>query len=531
MSVQFSSVSDTIIPILNLEYNNMPQNTVNNKRIAKNTIFLYFRTFLVMLITLYTSRVVLRVLGETDYGIYNLIGGVVVFFGFMNTAMSSAVQRYLNFHLGRGETEDVQKVFSMSIVTHLIIVLCVIILGETLGLWFVETQLNIPDSRMEAGLWVYQFSLASCCINIIRIPYNAAIIAYEKMDFYAYLSIIEVLLKLGIVFLLTSCQFDALVVYTILLFGVSIIVFILYKIYCSRHFSTTKVIWFWNKSLFKKLMSFSGWSLFGSVANISVNQGLSILFNIFNGVKINAALGLAHQIQAALTSFISSFQTAFSPQIVKSYSAGEHSSFYNLLFRTSRMSYCLVFILAIPLIVCINPILKIWLVDVPHYTSQFAVVYIIYCMADALSGPLWVAVQATGDIKKYQIQISCLILLNLPLAYLVLVKGLSPVIALSFRAGFNIIAYIYRIVYLTKYVSFPGWLYVKNVTFPILIMTIISVPIALFLSRFTISNYQSLIVFITMMAINIVLVFALGIKRQERDYLMSMIKSKILKKI
>lgn len=507
----------------------MSHNVINNKRIARNTIFLYFRTFLVMLITLYTSRVVLRVLGETDYGIYNLIGGVVVFFSFMNTAMSSAVQRYLNYHLGRGEDEDVQKVFSMSIVTHLLIVLCVIILGETIGLWFVETQLNIPDSRVEAVLWVYHFSLASCCVNIIRIPYNAAIIAYEKMDFYAYLSIVEVLLKLAIVFLLTSCQFDALIVYSILLFGVSIIVFLLYTLYCYRHFYTTKVIWFWNKSLFKKLISFSGWSLFGSVANISVNQGLSILFNIFNGVKINAALGLAHQIQVALTSFISSFQTAFSPQIVKSYSAGEHSSFYDLLFRTSRMSYCLVFILAIPLIVCINPVLKIWLVDVPHYTSQFAVVYIIYCMADALSGPLWVAVQATGDIKKYQIQISCLILLNLPLAYLVLMKGLNPVIALSFRAAFNILAYIYRIVYLTKYVSFPGKLYLKNVTFPIMIMTLISVPIAFLLSRLANSNYQSLIVFITMMAINIVLVLILGIKRQERELLVNMVKSKVSK--
>lgn len=508
----------------------MSDSTSNNKRIAKNTLFLYFRTFIIMLISLYTSRVVLKALGETDFGIYNLVGGIVIFFGFMNTAMSAATQRYLNYHLGREEKNEVRRVFSMSIIIHLMIVFGVIVLGETIGLWFVETQLNIPSERCSAALWVYQFSLFYCCINIIRIPYNAIIIAYEKMDFYAYLSIIEAVLKLGIIYLLVISPIDSLIFYSVLIFAVGVAVFLMYKIYCNRHFSTSKIQWFWDQTLFSKLMSFSGWSLFGSVANVSVNQGISVFLNLLFGVTLNAALGLAHQIHAAMMSFISSFQTAFSPQIVKNYAAKEYNSFHNLIFRSSRLSYCLVFVLAIPLIVCINPILKFWLTDVPDYTASFSVIYIIYCMIDALSGPLWVSVQATGNIKRYQIEISLLILLNLPLVYLVLLCGFSPVYALSVRAATNLLAYFYRIIYLTKRISFPGIKYLKQVTIPIGLMTIISMPLAIFLSRFTTSIVLTIIVFAAMALFNLILVLTIGIERSERDMMIHFLEKKMLNK-
>lgn len=504
--------------------------TTNNKRIAKNTIFLYFRTFLVMLVTLYTSRVVLRALGETDFGIYNLIGGIIVFFGFLNSAMSAATQRFLNYHLGKGELSEVHRVFSMSVITHLIIVLCVLLLGETVGLSIVETQLNIPVERNMAAFWVYQFSLLCCCINIIRIPYNAAIIAYEKMDFYAYLSIVEVSLKLCIVYLLRVSPIDALVSYSVLILGVGIVVFLVYKLYCNNHFATTHIIWFWDKTLFFKLMSFSGWSLIGSVANVSVNQGLSILINIFYGVTLNAALGLAHQIQSAMTSFISSFQTPFSPQIVKNYAAKEYDLFNDLIFRSSRLSYCLVFVFAVPLIVCINPILKIWLTEVPAYTESFSIVYIVYCMVDALSGPLWVSVQATGNIRRYQIEISLIILLNLPLAYLFIIYGFNPVFALALRAGINLLAYIYRIVFLTKKISFPGVKYVKDVVAPVLLMTIISLPIAMYLSIFLVSLSLTFFIFVAIVFINLILAYSVGLNRNERIMLKNVITKKFLKR-
>ncbi len=499
----------------------------DNKRIARNTLFLYFRTLLVMLVTLYMSRVVLRVLGEVDYGIYNLIGGIVVFFGFMNTAMSAATQRYLNFHLGRGEHEEVRRVFSMSVITHLLFVAGVLVLGETVGLWFVETQLNIPAERALAAFWVYQFSLVCCCVNIVRIPYNAAIIAYERMDFYAYLSIIEVLLKLGVTYLLLVSPVDVLASYSFLILAVGAAVFLMYKVYCNRHFLTTKVSWFWDKGLFSRLVSFSGWSFFGSVANVSVNQGLSILMNLFFGVTLNAALGLAHQIQAALTTFISSFQTAFSPQIVKCYAAGEREAFRNLIFCSSRLSYCLVFVFAMPLIVCINPVLQLWLVKVPAYTASFSVIYIVYCMADALSGPLWVSVQATGNIKRYQLEISLLILLNLPLAYLVLVEGFSPVAALSIRAGINVLSYFYRIVYLSRRMSFPGVKYIVQVTLPIVLMTLVSLPVCLYMQKYTTNLSLSVVVFVILVLVNLLLVMMMGLRKNERKMLTAYIRSKV----
>lgn len=507
----------------------MSDTSANNKRIAKNTLFLYFRTFIIMLISLYTSRVVLKALGETDFGIYNLIGGIVVFFGFMNTAMSAATQRYLNYHLGREENDEVRRVFSMSIIIHIMIVFGVMVLGETIGLWFVQTQLNIPPERSFAALWVYQFSLLYCCINIIRIPYNAVIIAYEKMDFYAYLSIIEAVLKLGIIYLLIISPIDSLIFYSALIFGVGVVVFLMYKIYCNRHFSTSKIQWFWDQTLFSKLMSFSGWSLFGSVANVSVDQGISVFFNLLFGVALNAALGLANQIHIAMVSFISSFQTAFSPQIVKYYATKDYDSFHNLIFRSSRLSYCLVFVIAFPLMVCINPILNLWLTDVPDYTASFSVIYIIYCMVDALSGPLWVSVQATGNIKRYQIEISLLILLNLPLVYLVLSCGFSPVYALSVRAGINILAYFYRIIYLTKRISFPGLKYIKQVIVPIGLITVISLPFAIYLSRFTETIALAIIVFAAMALFNLILVFTIGLKRTERAMIKHFLEKKELK--
>lgn len=499
----------------------------NNKRIAKNTLFLYFRTFLVMLVTLYMSRVVLHALGEADYGIYNLVGGIVVFFSFMNTAMSAAVQRYLNFHLGRGEEQEAGRVFGMSLVTHLMLTAGVLVLGETVGLWFVQTQLNIPPERSTAVFWVYQTSLLCCCVNIVRIPYNAAIIAYERMDFYAYVGIAEVVLKLGVAFLLLAIPLDALEVYSFLILSVGVAVFLIYKTYCNRSFDTTRARWFWDRELFAKLFSFSGWSLAGCVANTSVSQGFSIFLNLFYGVAANAALGLSHQIQSALVAFISSFQTAFSPQIVKTYAANEREAFVDLVSRSSRLSYCLVFVFAMPLMACIDPLLRLWLVDVPAYTASFSVIYIVYCMADALSGPLWVSIGATGHIKRYQVEVSALILLNLPLAYLVLRLGGSPVLALGIRAGINVLAYFYRIAFLAKRMAFPGMRYMRETMLPVTLMTLVSVPLLVYMRQFATGLVQSAGVFAALLAVNLLLVAAIGLRKRERELIAGYIRRRI----
>ena len=395
----------------------------NNKRIAKNTLLLYMRMFVMMFTALFTSRIVLQVLGETDYGIYNIIGGVVVLFSFLNSALLQATQRFLNFNLGKKDEETTHKVFCMSLNSYFILSVIFLILGETIGLWFVDTQLNIPENRMHAAHWVYQFSLLTFVINLIRVPYNATIIAYERMDFYAYLSLGEVVLKLIVVYLLYITTFDKLVFYSFLYTLVPLFITLLYKLYCNRHFPISHYKRFWDKNMFNQLFSFSGWSLLGNLANLAASQGLNILINIFYGVTVNTALGIANQISSNVFHFISNFQVAFNPQIVKSYAANETERLNSLIFSSSKLSFFLLFIIAFPLILNMDFVLNLWLVDVPQYTAIFSRLILCFFLIEALSAPLWMFVQATGRIRNYQILMGILIFLNFPLAYLVLKYG------------------------------------------------------------------------------------------------------------
>ena len=283
--------------------------SVNGKRVAKNTMMLYIRMLLIMAVSLYTSRIVLKVLGVEDFGIYNIVAGIVVLFSFLNSAMSSATQRFLSFELGRGDINEVRRVFSMSMTAHISIALLILLFAETVGLWFLNTQINIPVDRVGAANWVYQFSILTFCIQIIRVPYNASIIAYERMTFYAYISIIEVVLKLLIVFLLVYFDFDKLKIYSVLIFLITLVICLSFKYFCCKTFPICRYNFFWNASLYKKIMSFSGWSLFGSVANVGSQQGMNILLNIFYGVSINAAMGIANQVSQAVYNFVYKFHS------------------------------------------------------------------------------------------------------------------------------------------------------------------------------------------------------------------------------
>ena len=499
---------------------------IDNRRIAKNTVFLYFRTFIILLISLYTSRAVLDALGETDYGIYNLVGGIVILFSFMNSAMSAATQRYLNFEIGRNDETKVERVFSMSLTVHFIIAIGVFIAGETLGLWFVMTQLNIPPDRFSAAQWVYQFSLIGCCVNILRIPYNACIIAYERMSFYAYASIIDAILRLAIVYLLVFGTTDRLVFYAFLMFVVISIVNGIYVIYCHHNFEISHYHYFWDKSLFKQLISFSGWSMFGSLANAGIGQGLSILLNIFYGVTLNAALGISHQVHSAISSFVSSFQTAFSPQIVKSYAANQHRDFYTLICRSSRLSYCLVFLFAPAIIFFITPILNVWLTIVPEYTNSFSVTMIILCMIDALSGPLWVSVQATGNIKNYQILLTSIALLNLPLMLILLLAGVSPVWVVGVRVLIGAIIHFVRIGYLGKVLSFPVKTYMTDVMARTTVMTLISFPTCFLLSSYNRTILTSIFAFLAIIIQNAILAYLIGLLKSERKAIKAFVATK-----
>jgi len=502
-------------------------NSANNKRIAKNTILLYFRMLLTMAVTLYTSMVVLKTLGVDDFGIYNIVGGVVVLFSFLNNAMSTATQRFLNFEMGRGAEGNVNRMFSMSMTAHLSIALIVVILSETIGLWFLNTQLNIPADRMNAANWVYQFTILTFCIQIIRVPYNASIIAYEKMSFYAYIGIIEVVLKLIIVFLLLFFGWDKLKLYAVLTCGVAFVVLLLYKTYCNKAFATCRYNFFWDKALYKKLMSFSGWSMFGSVANVGAQQGLNILLNIFFGVAINAAMGIANQVSSAVFGFVSNFQTAFNPQIVKSYAMNDKEYFMNLIFQSSKFSYYLLLLLSIPLLICTDFILQVWLHNVPEYTASFCRLIILFLLVDAISAPLWMSVQATGDIRNYQILIGSLILLNFPLAYLALKLGYPPESVLIVRVLINLLTYAVRIFYLRSKINLPSGKYIRDVVLVVSLVTLLALPLPLLVNHF-IADWSGLIATTAVALFSTGLcIYTVGLKKNERDVLNRLIMNKI----
>ena len=411
----------------------------NTRRIAKNTVMLYIRMLLIMAVTLYTSRVVLNVLGVEDFGIYNVVGGIVVMFSFLNGAMATSTQRFLSFSLGKNDQEQVARVFSMSMTTHISIALIVLLLAETFGLWIFYRYLNIPPERMGAAQWVYQLSVLTFCISIIRVPYNAGIIAYERMSFYAYISIVEVCLKLGMVILLQYLGSDKLILYALLMALTTGIVTFIYKLYCCKTFSVCRYHYFWDKHLYKELISFSGWSLFGSAANVGVQQGINILLNVFFGVVTNAALGIANQVSSAVSQLVGNFQTAFNPALVKSYASGDYSYFVRLIFQTSRFSYFLLFIIALPLYLCMPFVLKVWLDIVPEYTVVFCRWMLVFVLIDAVSAPLWISVQAIGKIRSYQLLMSALIFLNIPLSWLLLRLGKDAEWVMQVRVGINLL--------------------------------------------------------------------------------------------
>ena len=312
-----------------------------NKRIFKNTIYLYFRMLLSMAVKLYTSRVVLDVLGVSDFGIYNVIGGIVVFISIINNSMSIATQRFITFELGKGDYQKVSNTFSMSMSIHIMLFILVLLLGETLGVYYIDNYLNVPVSRTRAAYWLFQISLVTLFFNIIRIPYHASIIAYEKMDFFAIISIVEVLLQLAIVFLLTVWKIDKLILYGLLILSVTAVSTVAYKFYCERVFSTCRYYWFYDKSYFKKMTGFLGWNLVGTIGTTGTNQIGNMLINYFRGPVVNAAYGVANSVNMAITGFTNSFQVAYTPQITKLYSQGKSAELFKLMNRCSLLSFFL----------------------------------------------------------------------------------------------------------------------------------------------------------------------------------------------
>lgn len=422
----------------------------NNKLIAKNTMILYFRLSIIMVVYLYTSRVVLKALGIEDYGIYNVVAGVITLFSFFNSALSSATSRFITYELGRENTVELKKNFRTAFTIHLILSVVVLILAETVGLWFVNYKLLIPVERLFAANVIYQFSILSCAVTIMQVPLNAEIIAHEKMGIYAYIGIFDAISKLVIAFVISSCGSDRLIIYGSLLFAVTIILFIVYHIYCKSNFDEYNLAVLYDKNIFRNMLSYSGWSLWGSMAYMLKDQGVNMTLNIFFGPVVNAARGIAYQVNTALNSFTQNFTMAMNPQIVKSYACENHERVFLLLYSGAKFSYFLLLFLSLPIILETKYILDVWLGQIPEYTILFTRLVIINSLIESFTYVIGATVQATGRIKIYQIIVGGLLLLNLPVSYLFLKLGYLPYVVFIIAILLSTMSIIIRIAILSS---------------------------------------------------------------------------------
>ena len=450
-----------------------------NKRIAKNTLVLYVRMLFTMGISLFTSRVVLQTLGVEDYGISSVVGGVISMFTFINAAMVSSTQRYLNFELVRGDANQLRSVFSTSLQIHALIALAIIVLSETVGLWFLNEKLVIPEARMTAAMWVYQCSILSCAVSIMSTPYNAVIVAHEKMSAFAYISILDVSLKLLVVYLLVVLPFDKLIILAILNLLVQLFIRYIYTLYCHRHFPESYFQFRFNKTLFKEMFGFAGWSFWGNLAAILYTQGLNMMLNIFFGPIVNAARGIAVQVQSAVQQFVGGFQTALNPQITKNYASNNLPQMHSLMFRSARFSFLLLFFLSLPVLMETNFILTLWLKTVPDDAVIFTQIMICISLIYTTANPCVIANQATGKVKIYQMVVGGILLLILPISYVVLKLGAPAYSVFIVHFCIESLAQFSRMYMLRKLIHLPLWQYMKNIYIPIVSTVVIAIILPL----------------------------------------------------
>lgn len=425
----------------------------DNNRIARNTLMLYIRMGVTMLVQLYTSRVVLEVLGIDDYGIWSLVATLVVSISFITAPLSTATQRFISYELGANNENKARLVFSQSIILYAAFSFAIIMLLETAGLWFLNYKLNIPNDKITITNIVYQFSILSFVVTLLKLPYDATIIAYEKMDFYAYMSILDVAMRLGIVFMLKAFNsIPHLVLYALLVFGVSVIMTFSYKIYCNKKYPITHIVFKIEKSVMRKMASFSGWSLMGSFAVMTANQGVNMVLNIFFGVAINATMGIANQVGNAVNQFVSNFQLAFQPPIVKAYARNEETQFINLIFNCAKISFLLMFLVITPLVFNMEAVLTLWLGKIPEYLPIFCKLTLLYMLIDTLSMALNIGIYANGNLRTYQILIATTILLLLPVSYFLLKQGVPPQYVLWARVIISVVTLFIRVFILNGYV-------------------------------------------------------------------------------
>ena len=505
----------------------------NNKRIAKNTVLLYVRMFFIMLVSLYTSRVILDVLGVDDYGIYQSVCGIVGFLSFLNGALGTGTSRFLTFELGTGNFEKLKKTFSTTISVHLILGLIILLVAETGGLWFVYNKLQIPAERFEDAVFAFHFSILTAICSILIVPFNAAIIAHERMSFFAYIGIAEVVCKLGVVYMLAIGNIDKLRLYSILLFVVQTIILLLYIFYCRKNIPESKAKPSIDKSIFKDIMSFSGWSLFSGGSIALNNQGIIVLLNMFFTPAIVVSRTISIQVNSATTQFVTNFRTAVNPQIVKKYAAKDYEGSASLLLESTKFSYYLTFILSLPLYFLAYPILNLWLGQVPEYCEAFLKIILIQGLFQVFDTSLYVALYAKGQLKENALISPTLGLLTFPIVYVLFRLGYSPLaMSWAFVIYNALLALLVKPALLVKIVNY-SWKSIFSMFITCGLVTIVSLPIPIILSLLldTSNNLLHAIIMLVVSILTVLLaVWFVGLTKNQKNELISYLKRIVTKK-
>lgn len=492
----------------------------SNSLIAKNTLFLFVRMLLLMAVSLYTSRVVLRYLGVDDFGIYNVVGSVVFIFGSLSASMNAASNRYIVLALAKPTDEEKRNIFSAVFFIHIVMGIVIFLLVEIIGLYLFNTKLVIPESRMNAAFWVFQTTAVSVVFLFVNYPYNSLIIAHERMNVFALFSIFDALLRLGIAYLLPLFAVDKLMLYGLLILVVQIIIQLIYMTYCKKNFSEAKVRFSIDFKLWKGMLSFVGWIFVGNFAYVAYNQGVNVLLNMFFGPAVNAARAIAVQVQSAASRFIDSFQTALKPQIMLSYESQNQERLKSLISFGSRMSFALMYVLLLPFVFLVDDILQLWLGNVPSNASVFVVLLLTISTVRGISNPFMVAIQANGDIRSVQIMDGLVLIFVLPVSYMMLKLWGMPAWSVFLASlTFELIGFVCRTMIVFPKLKLKYSFFAKDVLFPIVTVMFVSaiIPCTLFLMNGECNLIQKILFSAISETLAFILVYFVGLKKGERN--------------
>ncbi|WP_434662549.1 lipopolysaccharide biosynthesis protein [Klebsiella sp. MISC125] len=504
---------------------------MSNHKVMRNASMLYIRMLVMLFVSLYTSRIVLNTLGVSDFGIYNVTGGIVIMFSFISNTMASASQRFFAYEIGSGDLIKLKKMFSVTLAIYIIFAIIIIILAESLGLWFVTTKLNIPNERFEAALFVYQASIISFVFTIIRIPYNSLIIAYEKMSFFASTSITEAILKLIGVYSLTLLSLDKLKLYAVIMLIVVALITLVYYIFCRKNFQVSKFTLVKEPGIYKELSAYAGWNSFTTLANIGLDQGINILLNVFFGPAINAARGIAFQIKTQVTSFVGNIQMAAAPQIIKYHAANKSKEMERLVYLSSRVTYYFMFLIGLPVILQTDTLLTLWLVNVPPHAVAFTQLVIINILIETISGTVNSAIQASGRIKAYQISVGIVLLLALPISYLCLNIGMKPEVTVIITSLLSVVCVLIRLLMFKILFKINLSTYIKKVFVNSLLVSLISSILPFMVRKYCMLKYLNenvifIIVSFSCVISTLITIYFIGLTRDEKKYLAAILKTK-----